>query len=231
MTSSLSTSINKKPHSSFWNAVSNVSFATTGLALITTALGAASASAATFTIPTTTVLGTNVDSGPSFTVNGNFTGSDLISLEASGTVNLATDKLPLGYFTNPAGIATQPTFAGQNIGGAASGPGGFNFGALLLGNSSLGFFNVFPSNSSPSSSLALNNVTLASLGFTGGFADGTVLEFRINDITSGTNNAGSYSVGGSLASTQVPEPFTVVGTLIGGTAALRLRKKLKSAQK
>jgi hypothetical protein len=31
--------------------------------------------------------------------------------------------------------------------------------------------------------------------------------------------------------TAVPEPFTVIGTLIGGTAALRMRKKLKSTAK
>lgn len=31
--------------------------------------------------------------------------------------------------------------------------------------------------------------------------------------------------------TAVPEPFTIVGTLIGGTAALRMRKKLKSNNK
>jgi hypothetical protein len=31
--------------------------------------------------------------------------------------------------------------------------------------------------------------------------------------------------------TQVPEPFTIVGTIIGGTAALRMRKKLKSTTK
>jgi DNA-binding beta-propeller fold protein YncE len=30
------------------------------------------------------------------------------------------------------------------------------------------------------------------------------------------------------ASTAVPEPFTIIGTLIGGTAAIRMRKKLKS---
>jgi hypothetical protein len=30
------------------------------------------------------------------------------------------------------------------------------------------------------------------------------------------------------SSTQVPEPFTVIGTLVGGTAAFRMRKKLKS---
>ncbi len=31
--------------------------------------------------------------------------------------------------------------------------------------------------------------------------------------------------------TAVPEPFTVIGTIVGGTAALRLRKKLKSTTK
>ena len=32
-------------------------------------------------------------------------------------------------------------------------------------------------------------------------------------------------------STAVPEPFTIIGTLVGGTAALRMRKQLKAAQK
>ncbi len=31
--------------------------------------------------------------------------------------------------------------------------------------------------------------------------------------------------------TAVPEPFTIIGTLVGGTAALRMRKKLKSVGK
>ena len=33
------------------------------------------------------------------------------------------------------------------------------------------------------------------------------------------------------SSTAVPEPFTIVGTLIGGGAALRMRKKLRDAAK
>jgi hypothetical protein len=33
------------------------------------------------------------------------------------------------------------------------------------------------------------------------------------------------------ATTAVPEPFTIIGTLVGGTAALRMRKKLKSTTK
>jgi hypothetical protein len=32
----------------------------------------------------------------------------------------------------------------------------------------------------------------------------------------------------TTGSTSVPEPFTVIGTLVGGTAAFRMRKKLKS---
>lgn len=28
--------------------------------------------------------------------------------------------------------------------------------------------------------------------------------------------------------TEVPEPFTIIGTLVGGTAAFRMRKKLKA---
>jgi hypothetical protein len=33
------------------------------------------------------------------------------------------------------------------------------------------------------------------------------------------------------ASTSVPEPFTIVGTLVGCTAAMRMRKKLTSVNK
>jgi hypothetical protein len=56
-------------------------------------------------------------------------------------------------------------------------------------------------------------------GFTGGgdFGIGRTSAYAL-DITSPT-------------ATAVPEPFTIVGTLIGGTAALRTRKRLKSTHK
>jgi hypothetical protein len=38
----------------------------------------------------------------------------------------------------------------------------------------------------------------------------------------------AFVISGDLVSTSVPEPFTVFGTLIGGTAALRMRKKLRA---
>jgi hypothetical protein len=46
------------------------------------------------------------------------------------------------------------------------------------------------------------------------------------------NNSGQFTVDvNSNATTAVPEPFTIIGTLVGGTAALRMRKKLKLAHK
>ncbi len=41
-------------------------------------------------------------------------------------------------------------------------------------------------------------------------------------------NNSNYVVTVPLPATAVPEPFTVIGTLIGGTAAFRMRKKLKA---
>ncbi|MCY7337684.1 MAG: PEP-CTERM sorting domain-containing protein [Chamaesiphon sp.] len=34
-----------------------------------------------------------------------------------------------------------------------------------------------------------------------------------------------------MAATAVPEPFTIIGTIIGGTAAFRMRKKLSNSVK
>jgi hypothetical protein len=53
-------------------------------------------------------------------------------------------------------------------------------------------------------------------------------------VTDGTFNALAFDkINATVQQTSqsVPEPFTVVGTLIGGTAALRMRKKLKAIVK
>lgn len=44
-------------------------------------------------------------------------------------------------------------------------------------------------------------------------------------------NVGSPNGSYSLAATAVPEPFTIIGTIIGGTAAFRMRKKLSNSVK
>ncbi len=57
------------------------------------------------------------------------------------------------------------------------------------------------------------------------------LSFTLNDISGGST--GGYSILASTAITpptqNVPEPFTIVGTLLGGTAAMRMKKKLAKA--
>jgi hypothetical protein len=64
------------------------------------------------------------------------------------------------------------------------------------------------------------------IGFTGiaksiGFA-GVANQIVFDDITFGSVIPDPVSI---------PEPFTIIGTLVGGTAALRMRKKLKSTTK
>jgi hypothetical protein len=57
--------------------------------------------------------------------------------------------------------------------------------------------------------------------------------FRIPDALaisgSGVNLAG-LKFTGNVTSTPIPEPLTIIGSIVGGTAALGMRKKLKSTQ-
>jgi hypothetical protein len=57
--------------------------------------------------------------------------------------------------------------------------------------------------------------------------------FLSNIFFNNNTNSGDGRVSISLISspTAVPEPLTIIGTIIGGTAAMRMRKKLKSAGK
>jgi hypothetical protein len=59
-------------------------------------------------------------------------------------------------------------------------------------------------------------------------SSGLIARISIYDGALSATDASTLTGGGTTA---VPEPFTVVGTLIGGTAALRMRKKLKATAK
>ena len=55
---------------------------------------------------------------------------------------------------------------------------------------------------------------------------------RSTDVGNFSNSiSGVGNVLTANAATTVPEPFTIIGTLIGGTAAVRLRKKLAKSNK
>lgn len=56
------------------------------------------------------------------------------------------------------------------------------------------------------------------------FESGTSVPFSSAFLTAAVTTT-------ATAPTSVPEPFTIIGTLIGGTAAFRMKKKLKDAAK
>jgi hypothetical protein len=195
------------------------------------------AGAVSLAIPSTTVPGT-ASAGSSFTVTSAFAATDTISFNASGTVSYAPS--PNTYVTNAAGVFTQPSTFGFATGTA--GPGTPTIGSLLVSSSATPgveyqLFQPTAANglgsAAPSTSLSFTNVSIGSIFGGNGLASGTVLTFRANDPGDYSDNLGAYTISGSLdnASTTVPEPFTIIGTLVGGGAALRMKKKLKQATK
>jgi hypothetical protein len=66
-----------------------------------------------------------------------------------------------------------------------------------------------------------------------GFTSDTAITSISFTATAGNTLLDNFRFGTAspAAATSVPEPFTVIGTLVGGTTALRMRKKLKSARK
>jgi hypothetical protein len=75
---------------------------------------------------------------------------------------------------------------------------------------------------------SLNYPNRQFVGFTSDVAISSI-SFR---ATNGLTLIDNFRFGrANTVATAVPEPFTIIGTLVGGTAALRMRKKLKSASK
>nr|WP_244329378.1 Calx-beta domain-containing protein [Tolypothrix sp. PCC 7910] len=168
--------------------------------------GGAAIAPSKLNIPNTSVLGTNVFSGITFTVASNLLPSDTLSIEVSGTVDLANGQ----FFANAAGIIVAPsvTNTGQTPGQTSTATSGAPlvgspYGALLIGNNALGFFPLFSATSAnglgnitPPTSLSLTNVPLSNIFTTSGFtglSKGTVLEFRIND-TNTIGNSGQFVI-------------------------------------
>jgi hypothetical protein len=217
--------------------VSNLLLGATTSVATALVLQSAPASAANLTFSSATVDATDT-TGLALSGGGNFLSTDFFSLSVSGTPNFAPSATP--YVTNAAGILTQDYNGGTFVptGGFFVGPNSASLGSLLIGNSTLGYFQLFPSNSAngagsatPLTSLSFSNVTLGSIF---GNALDTTPTSTLNLITNDsfyTDNTSGYIVSGSISSTPVPEPFTIVGTLVGGTAAVRMRKKLKAAIK
>ena len=214
------------------NSLSKIAFASSAIAFSTLAISPVQA--AQLIIPNTTVLGTNVFSGPTFTVSQNFLPSDTLSVNVSGTVDLSYGQ----FTTNAAGVivSPSPTSTGNNPGQVLASPGGQPYASLLIGNNTLGFFPLFSAtpanglgNANPPTNLSLSGVPLSSIftnvGFTG-IANGTVLEFRVNDLNT-FDNSGQFVI----AST--PEPSTILGLgllVFGAFCQRKLSQGKKSKQ-
>jgi hypothetical protein len=77
----------------------------------------------------------------------------------------------------------------------------------------------------------LNSLTYPNRQFVGFTTDTNIASISFQ-ATNGNTLLDNFRFGrANTVATAVPEPFTIIGTLVGGTAALRLRKKLKSAGK
>lgn len=213
-----------------------------GLAIGAAAMTAAPAQAVTFTTGQVSVLGRtgdffqNVVPGSNFTVNFNASASADTLGTPPGT--------PISTFFNGNLGVTPSTGNFQYV----SGSGG-NLQYRLSNDLLFAFANninyTVPTGSTFQSVFSDNgNTQGVQFGITSGtgfFTDRTNGDrtlaltdtFTFSDISVlGGVQGGNYTILASpVASTAVPEPFTVIGTLVGGAAALRMRKKLANATK
>ncbi len=185
---------------------------TAGIVVSSVFTNAVNASAAVFNF--------TFDNTFDYTVTPPFVGSGTLSFDGTatvGTYSLASlSNLNVNFsFTDGSSYTIADLDSGSNL--SSSGISIFDLGSGNLGLVTTG--NV----------LRFKN---SSLNFepTGGINDPVAL-FSFDSNASVVHTYVNNNVGGSynavIAAQSVPEPFTIVGTLIGGTAALRMRKKLK----
>jgi hypothetical protein len=77
-----------------------------------------------------------------------------------------------------------------------------------------------------------DSVVFGSSFFTGSTFSNAGDVTGVNSLSFGfTDNRGGIGGGYNIVASPVPEPFTVIGSIIGGTAAFRMRKKLTASKK
>jgi hypothetical protein len=95
----------------------------------------------------------------------------------------------------------------------------------------LGYASPFIITLSTGESFNINSLNYPDRQFVGFTSDVDITSISFQ-ATGGYTELDNFRFGtAAVATASVPEPFTVIGTLVGGTAALRIRKKLKSVSK
>jgi hypothetical protein len=129
------------------------------------------------------------------------TSSSIFNFQAGDTVTLSFD------------------YGANLFGKSATVSLGSLFSDTITGNYNGGFTTTFVGGS----------LTNYSTTFTAASAFSGALSFASNSLDPNSNGGIILdNVRLSTATATVPEPFTIIGTLVGGTAAVRMRKKLKS---
>jgi hypothetical protein len=189
------------------------------------------------------------------TFQGTFTGNGgTIVSQASGTFSsifaavAPTAPSPLG-----AKFVTSNPVLFQQVGASATIPGGidyapttalsFNFGSAGILTLPTGTRFLYSPATSTGTGVARSNFNIYTTpSFAGTFTNGgdvtplnfTSFSFDVDNFDN-TNLTINPSPNGSFSlvatATAVPEPFTIIGTIVGGTAAFRMRKKLSSSAK
>jgi hypothetical protein len=176
---------------------------------------------------------TSIAVGGNFTIDFNTpsTNASIFSntLTVPSGTNTASPLAPSSFqsISSPTGTFTKNTASTFTLSNALS----FAFGSGTTVNIASG--NPFSLNSLNGGAVNFGFTNGNGIGTILNGADGTtaqVLSFTVGDGS--TTGGGNYGiVAGPVDPTAVPEPFTVIGTLVGGAAALRMRKKLANATK
>jgi hypothetical protein len=152
---------------------------------------------------------------------GTFYSASLVA-DGSGTFDIQNVSDPL---TLNAGSQLGPAYP-EGIAYVAAGNPLFTTNSLLLSEFLAGQISAFAvdSNGDPIVSSRQDFITGLS-GAEGATIDPVTGDFLFSSFGSGNE---IFQVQGftSTTSQPVPEPFTIIGTLVGGTAAIRMRKKL-----
>jgi hypothetical protein len=180
--------------------------------------------------------------GGTFTTNFNSGGNAIFTTASGSFGSLVLGVIdPTNSVSKPVAPSLGTTFSytpvvGNSFTATLTNPLNFDFGSLLgklsiaSGATFGGIYNPVSTNfPSGHSFFNLNPGSIAtfSSGSDTSPVQITSFNFDVDNSVGGISPNGSYSIRASA----VPEPFTVIGTLVGGAAALRMRKKLANAAK
>jgi hypothetical protein len=152
----------------------------------------------------------------------------LLTLDQNGTVSLqilnsrpydGSDDNLVGFLNNSTSLSVSKI--------SLSGSGIFGFDGDGL-SAFTGVTYAPDGYAGPNTTFTITNVNTGFVNFTTPLQPGQGAYFSLENAPS----AGGFTVGTvTTTPATVPEPFTIVGTLVGGAAAFRMRKRLKVTNK